>query len=970
MSAADDHDDIHTMDKERIQEEATAMGMKGSQRHTHTSNDSMSDSDSESERMMMQPQLQRGRKRHKRLGATVESSGSEKESGDEIVADKKRRRHIAGEESERRDAAAAAASSSASVSSTAGHAVDMVTLPHSSKDHLFFTLDPSYGVDTESETAEERTKRLALVSLIVYGQPCPRLHNRSLAAALDQPPHLLSRQLLTSRHTIAGSDNDIVAGDADADTDTDAGRVQTLSQSAALAVTMDRFDVRLMMDEVEWGQWSKLSQDMNIGDMSAQSNATLESEGMDQILFIAEDPTDDVGSSQPFPVDEHQVAAMEGAALEEYSALQRERYLDLLPKDPSSGDGASGEQCSDLTEDSRQETVTMDEDELQDERRKRERMRGAGQEHHYTYDGPHSATETTATHSAVTEVNTPMSASPSPPTSTLSVTGRRPPPPPPPSRHQKRPPPPPPRLTAVTAHTTHESAPLASPVTVEPKVVAEGAIHDGMIEQEKPAKDEEKSEVDTMDQPFTPNFPLPEGMIIPRTLREHLIISHCARFIVSLGSRGPQQEILLRLQHRDNIKFYFLQHDHPLQPYYAFIRDNQPEEVMQMEEQDKVEERKEGLPSPSPPTQRDSVVASAPTTMDHATTQLTPSHSSAPPSPERVNERIATDSLSALVAYGDSDDDNDNDNDNTEAAANGAVVQPVNNAVVDRTQTHGESMNQRSTTKLVEVVPSSTRPNHHTPPTSAAMQNLISPRECSTSTRTIPSLPLPPPPPLPPSLPIPSSLFHLLPPPPHPFPPTSMLSNIHKLCALAHKYGIGYEKLTAARERLNPAYEFLTNATSIYQPYYQWAKDIQPIIEVEQKQQANDQQVKSAKSSQPALAMSSGTTSPASIDSSSSVIAAPSTSQHVASTALATAPTVIPVSASRSPSHPGSKSASDPALSSPLLPSSPRSLAATAAQSMGASENVSMRESMTSDMDRLVAEAKRRILAKLKQKQQ
>lgn len=167
-----------------------------------------------------------------------------------------------------------------------------------------------------------------------------------------------------------------------------------------------------------------------------------------------------------------------------------------------------------------------------------------------------------------------------------------------------------------------------------------------------------------------------------------------------------------------------------------------------MEEQDKVEERKEGLPSPSPPTQRDSVVASAPTTMDHATTQLTPSHPSAPPSPERVNERIATDSLSALVAYGDSDDDNDNDNDNTEAAANGAVVQPVNNAVVDRTQTHGESMNQRSTTKLVEVVPSSTRPNHHTPPTSAAMQDIIAPREMSNfySCHFLAAVPPPPPP--------------------------------------------------------------------------------------------------------------------------------------------------------------------------------------------------------------------------------
>ena len=67
---------------------------------------------------------------------------------------------------------------------------------------------------------------------------------------------------------------------------------------------------------------------------------------------------------------------------------------------------------------------------------------------------------------------------------------------------------------------------------------------------------------------YHPLFHVPEDVPLPATAREHVMIEQTARRVLP----APQLEVLLRLNHRSDPRFAFLQTDHPLFPYFEFLK--------------------------------------------------------------------------------------------------------------------------------------------------------------------------------------------------------------------------------------------------------------------------------------------------------------------------------------------------------------------------------------------------------------
>ncbi|CBZ53776.1 putative splicing factor, arginine/serine-rich 8 [Neospora caninum Liverpool] len=73
------------------------------------------------------------------------------------------------------------------------------------------------------------------------------------------------------------------------------------------------------------------------------------------------------------------------------------------------------------------------------------------------------------------------------------------------------------------------------------------------------------------DAPFVPPFPIPRDKVphLPRSLKEHLVIERTAHFVRTEGSR---MEFRLKLDAATSSQLCFLSVDHPLHPYYAYLR--------------------------------------------------------------------------------------------------------------------------------------------------------------------------------------------------------------------------------------------------------------------------------------------------------------------------------------------------------------------------------------------------------------
>eukprot|EP00752_Nemacystus_decipiens_P013791 g12244.t1 len=67
---------------------------------------------------------------------------------------------------------------------------------------------------------------------------------------------------------------------------------------------------------------------------------------------------------------------------------------------------------------------------------------------------------------------------------------------------------------------------------------------------------------------FVPDFGVPEGVVIPATVRQHMMMVGTARTAV----RSPQLEVLLRLKQQSNLAFSFLSDEDPVHSYYVFLK--------------------------------------------------------------------------------------------------------------------------------------------------------------------------------------------------------------------------------------------------------------------------------------------------------------------------------------------------------------------------------------------------------------
>ncbi|CAM9837811.1 unnamed protein product [Laminaria digitata] len=67
---------------------------------------------------------------------------------------------------------------------------------------------------------------------------------------------------------------------------------------------------------------------------------------------------------------------------------------------------------------------------------------------------------------------------------------------------------------------------------------------------------------------FVPDFGVPQGVAVPATTRQHIMMVGTARTAV----RSPQLEVLLRLKQASNAAFSFLTHDDPIHSYYLYLK--------------------------------------------------------------------------------------------------------------------------------------------------------------------------------------------------------------------------------------------------------------------------------------------------------------------------------------------------------------------------------------------------------------
>eukprot|EP00903_Cladosiphon_okamuranus_P016054 g14821.t2 len=67
---------------------------------------------------------------------------------------------------------------------------------------------------------------------------------------------------------------------------------------------------------------------------------------------------------------------------------------------------------------------------------------------------------------------------------------------------------------------------------------------------------------------FVADFAVPEGVVAPATIRQHMMMVGTARTAV----RSPQLEVLLRLKQQSNLAFSFLSDEDPVHPYYVFLK--------------------------------------------------------------------------------------------------------------------------------------------------------------------------------------------------------------------------------------------------------------------------------------------------------------------------------------------------------------------------------------------------------------
>ncbi|CAH0758372.1 unnamed protein product [Diatraea saccharalis] len=85
-------------------------------------------------------------------------------------------------------------------------------------------------------------------------------------------------------------------------------------------------------------------------------------------------------------------------------------------------------------------------------------------------------------------------------------------------------------------------------------------------------KEQETLPLVEVEEPFLPSVAfkalLPEGMVLPETLKQNAIIEKTAKFI---ANQGTQMEILIKAKQRDNPQFKFLNKDSELNAYYTVL---------------------------------------------------------------------------------------------------------------------------------------------------------------------------------------------------------------------------------------------------------------------------------------------------------------------------------------------------------------------------------------------------------------
>ncbi|KAG6582825.1 Splicing factor [Phytophthora cinnamomi] len=76
---------------------------------------------------------------------------------------------------------------------------------------------------------------------------------------------------------------------------------------------------------------------------------------------------------------------------------------------------------------------------------------------------------------------------------------------------------------------------------------------------------------------FEPQWAVPDSIVLPKTKKRHAILEATANKV-----RGnPQLEIMLKVKLSENVKFRFLDPSHALHAYYCFLRDENPQPVVQ-----------------------------------------------------------------------------------------------------------------------------------------------------------------------------------------------------------------------------------------------------------------------------------------------------------------------------------------------------------------------------------------------------
>ncbi|RZF48483.1 hypothetical protein LSTR_LSTR007761 [Laodelphax striatellus] len=93
---------------------------------------------------------------------------------------------------------------------------------------------------------------------------------------------------------------------------------------------------------------------------------------------------------------------------------------------------------------------------------------------------------------------------------------------------------------------------------------------DGDKNGEEDRSDEANNQKEELDEPFKApvELDLPQGMVIPESVKLNAIIEKTAMFI---DRQGSQMEIVLKLKQSNNPQFNFLSLNSPLHPYYRFL---------------------------------------------------------------------------------------------------------------------------------------------------------------------------------------------------------------------------------------------------------------------------------------------------------------------------------------------------------------------------------------------------------------